>query len=201
MSTCGEHIVRSAPFFVGSVIKMEYTIYHNFSSKTSPTKLLGFWTTISTGYLDLLSVFLLAKHLMSSSEIGGSSKQVILYEILPHWKHFSPVNHQETECVQGSCVCFCYSSSQAWNLCSPAVENDNKSHDSDARKKSSDQNRNRDTNLAARFKRVFQPWKLNVAFSAQYLAHSLYYNKNTIFNNRESVHHTRNMSKAVQNKM
>lgn len=71
-------------FFVGSVIKMEYTIYHSFSSKTSPTKLLGFWTTTSTGYLDLLSVFLLAKHLrvMSSCGIGGSSKQVILYEIL-----------------------------------------------------------------------------------------------------------------------
>lgn len=79
---CGEHAVRSAPFFVGSVIKMEYTIYHSFSSKTSPTKLLGFWTTTSTGYLDLLSVFLLAKHLMSSCGIGGSSKQVILYEIL-----------------------------------------------------------------------------------------------------------------------
>lgn len=69
-------------FSVGSVIKMEYTIYHSFSSKTSPTKLLGFWTTTSTGYLDLLSVFLLAKHLMSSCGIGGSSKQVILYEIL-----------------------------------------------------------------------------------------------------------------------
>lgn len=192
-----ESINSDQLLFYGSVIKMEYTICRSFSSKTPPTKLLGFWTTTSTGYLDVLSVFLLAKHLkvVSSCGIGGSSKQVILYEILPHWKHFSPVNHRETERVQGSSVCFCYSSSQAWNLCSSAVENDNKSHDTDAWKKQ--------IWLHVLKELFFSPGNLMWLSLLNIWLTPLYYNNNTIFNNRETVHHIRylNMSKAVQNKM